>query len=205
MQRQIQAVLFDYGNVIARFDVSRYLKAIVPYSALPIDGILEQVDRSRDLFVLYETGKVSSQEFMDTLLDRCKLSMTEDQFVAAYTAIFDPIPETHDLIRKLQKNYRLGLLSNTSEWHFRSEIAKSPVFPLFETATLSHDVQARKPSPLIYQDALKKLRLPPSACVYIDDIAEFSETATQLGMTGIHYTSPDNLVRSLEEAGVKIS
>lgn len=200
---RIQAVVFDYGNVIARFDVSRYLQAIAPHSALPVEGIMKAVEQSRDLFVRYETGQVSSGEFFRTLIDRCKLAMTQHQFIEAYTCIFEPVNETHALIRNLHGQYRLALLSNTSEWHYQWEIAKSPVFPLFEQVTLSHEVQARKPSPLIYRDVLKKLNLPPTACVYIDDIAEFADAATRLGMNGIHYTTPEHLLRSLEEVGIR--
>ncbi|MDH4068894.1 MAG: HAD family phosphatase [Ignavibacteria bacterium] len=203
--KKIQAVVFDYGNVIARFDVSRYLKAIAPRSALSVGGILQELERSHDLFVRYETGRVTSGEFFRMMIDRCRLTMTQDQFVEAYTSIFEPVNETHTLIRNLHGRYRLALLSNTSEWHYQWEIAKSPVFSLFEQVTLSHEVQARKPSPLIYQDVLKKLNLPPSACVYIDDIAEFAEAATGLGMTGIHYTTSERLLQSIEEAGVRTS
>ena len=90
----------------------------------------------------------------------------------AFNGMFSPIEPTLALIRRLKGRYRLGLLSNTNEWHFRGHIATVPVFPLFDTVTLSYEVREMKPGERIYRDALGKLGLPPESCVFIDDIEE---------------------------------
>jgi HAD superfamily hydrolase (TIGR01509 family) len=130
--------------------------------------------------------------------------MTREQFLRAYNGIFEPIETTRELIRKLHGKYRLGLLSNTSEWHFQYEISRNPVFPLFEAITVSHEVKARKPDEAIYRDMLNKLALSPGACVYIDDIADFAIAATRVGMHGVHYTTHEGLVKSLSELGIRV-
>ena len=119
-----------------------------------------------------------------------------------FSGIFTPLESTHGLIRKLKGKYRLGLLSNTNEWHFLRHIRKVPVFPLFDAVTLSFEVGALKPEREIYLDALRKLSLPPEACVFIDDIGKYAEGAAVLGIRGIRYTGPAELLRELSGLGV---
>jgi putative hydrolase of the HAD superfamily len=107
-----------------------------------------------------------------------------------------------ELIGKLKPRYKLGLLSNTSEWHFQHAIKTVDVFPLFDAVTLSFEVKAMKPADKIYQDILTKLALPPEECIYIDDIPENIEAATRQGMHAIRYTSHDQLIIDLHRAGV---
>lgn len=129
--------------------------------------------------------------------------MSKSELINAYINIFTPIPTTFDLIRKLKKRYKIGLLSNTGEISFEHVIKPVEVFELFDTITLSFEVKAMKPAKEIYFDALEKLNLEPEECVYMDDIEEFAEAATKLGIHGIHYTSHERLVGELKRLNVK--
>jgi HAD superfamily hydrolase (TIGR01549 family) len=200
----IEAIVFDYGNVISRFDVQLYFRGILPYSSLSQTDLLLAMKGSSQVIVTYESGGMSSDQFFAAISERCSLQMTREEFVRAYNGIFEPIETTRDLIRQLYGRYRLGLLSNTSEWHFQHEITPNPIFPLFEAVTVSHEVRARKPDAAIYQDILRKLNLRPAACVYVDDIAEFALAATNLGMHGVHYTTHESLLASLQDLGVPV-
>ena len=44
-----------------------------------------------------------------------------------------------------------------------------------------------KPDEKIFFDSIKKLSLNPEECIYIDDIKEYSNKASEIGMTGIHF------------------
>jgi pimeloyl-ACP methyl ester carboxylesterase len=55
----------------------------------------------------------------------------------------------------------------------------------------------------IYADVLAKLALPPSACVFIDDLPENAEGARAAGMHGITYTGPGALRAELRRLGVE--
>ena len=204
MTREPRGVVFDYGNVIASFDVRKYFGKITGYTTLSPAELREAMKRPPGLMDLYESGKISSEEFFTEIVRRGKLSITLAEFLPIYSDIFTPIVPTQQLIERLKGHYRIGLLSNTSEWHFEHEIRQNRIFPLFDSVTLSYEVGARKPSPRIYHDALRKLKLAPEECVYIDDITEFAGAATDLGMRGIHYRTPEELIRSLKEAGVRI-
>ncbi len=128
--------------------------------------------------------------------------MSEEDFVSAFVGIFTPIESTIRLIRELSPSYRLGLLSNTNEWHFERHIRSVDVFPLFDAVTLSYQVKTMKPEEGIYRDLLEKIGLSPEECVFIDDLEKNVAGARRLSIHGIHYTGSARLVSSLAELGV---
>jgi putative hydrolase of the HAD superfamily len=198
----IKAVIFDFGNVICRFDPKLFVRAIAPYSTKSVPELGAILMNSSDLFVDYETGRISSSSFLELMSVRCTLLCSQEQFTTAFSSIFTPNLPMFALIRQLKPRYRLGLLSNTSEWHFQHGIRPTEVFPLFDTVTLSFEVGVMKPGEEIYRDALEKLGLPPEACVYIDDIGEYADAATTLGLQGIHYSEDEALMQQLKAIGV---
>ncbi|MGE5190294.1 MAG: HAD family hydrolase [Gemmatimonadota bacterium] len=197
----VRAVVFDFGGVVSDFDVGIFLRRIAPRAGKTADEIGSLIYGS-GLPVLYESGRISSAEFFSRLAALCGLRMSEAEFVTAFTEIFTPIEPTLDLIRRLKGRTRLGLLSNTNEWHFRGHIATLSVFPLFDAVTLSYEVGTMKPGERIYRDVLDKLGLPPEACVFIDDIAENVAAARKLSMRAILYEGHDRLVEALAELSV---
>jgi putative hydrolase of the HAD superfamily len=197
----IRGVIFDFGNVICSFDVGKFLGKLHEWSGLPVETLRDRVYGS-GLHSRYERGEISSEEFHRRVGSVTGARVSAETFAEAFSDIFTPIEDTHALIRELQGKYRLGLLSNTNEWHYRRHIRNVPVFPLFDSVTLSFEVGALKPEPAIYRDALRKLSLPPQECVYIDDIGEYAEGAAAVGIRGIRYAGQAQLLDSLAALGV---
>jgi HAD superfamily hydrolase (TIGR01509 family) len=197
----IRGIIFDFGNVICSFDVGRFLAKLHGWSGVPVETLRDRVYGS-NLHSLYERGAISSEEFRNRIARMTGARVPAETFEEGFTDIFTPLGDTEALIRRLEGRYRLGLLSNTNECHVRRHIRRVPVFPLFDAITLSFEVGALKPEPPIYRDALRKLSLPPEACVFIDDISEYADGAKALGIHGIRYTGPADLVRELAGLGV---
>jgi putative hydrolase of the HAD superfamily len=199
----IQAVIFDFGNVICAFDNDIFLRSLLRHTDKRFDELKEAIYAS-DLPARYETGLISSGEFYREAVERGGLSVSRQDFFRAFTEIFTPIPATFRLIRELKKRYKIGLLSNTNEWHYEHYFRRVEVFPLFDSVTLSYDVKEMKPGERIYRDAVGKLKVRPGGCVYIDDVEAYAEGARRLGLRGIRYVSHDALLKSLNAAGVRL-
>ncbi len=197
----IRGVIFDFGNVVCSFDVGGFLGKLREWSGLPVDTLRDRVYGS-GLHSRYERGEISSVEFHRGVASLTGARVSAETFAEAFADIFTPIEETHALIRDLRGKYRLGLLSNTNEWHYRRHIRNVPVFPLFDTVTLSFEVGVLKPEQGIYRDALRKLSLPPQECVFIDDIGEYADGASAVGIRAIRYAGPAQLLESLAALGV---
>ncbi len=203
MKKAIRGVIFDFGNVIYRFDNRRILEGLAPLcgrSVAELGGLMTGSSLPED----YEAGRVNSEEFLAGVSRLCEYPFEEATFIRAFTDIFTPIESTLELIRRLAPRYRLGLISNTNPWHFEHAIRPCEVFPLFGAVTLSHEAKALKPDPKLFEDSLTKLGLPAGACVFIDDRPEFVEAATRQGLHGLAYTDLEHLLRELEALGVQV-
>ena len=200
----IKAIIFDYGNVISRVDHSLFLKRIASLSAHPLSALQKMASGQPKLLVDYENGWITSAEFYRDAVEKYGLAISQTDFRNAFIDIFERIQPTIQLIKQLKPRYKIGLLSNTNEWHYEAQIKTVEVFPLFDTITTSFEVGAMKPDEKIYRDALGKLALPPDTCMYIDDIGEYVEAAQRVGMHAVQYTTPDALLLALKTAGVNV-
>ena len=68
----------------------------------------------------------------------------------------------------------------------------------------SHEVGARKPDAVIYQRVLKNVRLNPEHTVFIDDHPGFIAGARAVGMYGILFKTPAQLIRDLKKLNVRL-
>ena len=178
----IKAIIFDFGNVVCEFDNNIFLRKISEFTDKSISELNELIYLSSDLPRRYETGLISSDQFFNEISKRCNLSMSESEFIKAYTDIFTPIKTSFELIRKLRPRYKLALLSDTSEWDFEYGIRPVEVFDLFDAVTLSFEVGALKPDKKIFYDALARLSVEPEECIYVDDIEEYVRAAQRIGI-----------------------
>ncbi len=198
----IRGVLFDFGNVIQRVDHQRLLVNLSRLCGMPPGDIHQLVYAGTALSRDYETGLLSSRDFLERVSELCGFRFEEAAFIDAFNDIFSPIETTSQLIRRLKPHYRLGLVSNTNEWHFERTIRTCDVFPLFDAVSLSYVVGVFKPDRRLVEDALAKLGLTAKECVFIDDLPENIQEARLVGVHGIVYTAPEMLLEELQKLGV---
>ncbi len=199
----IKAIIFDFGNVIYKFNNDLFIEKLSSYSEKTFHELNELLYGSV-LPEQYETGLISSEHFFNDVKKLCNLQISVSSFKNAFINIFTPVQETLDIIDELKPRYRLGLLSNTNEWHFHYVIKKCEIYNCFEAVSLSYIVREMKPGSGIYLHALKKLKLRPEECVYVDDIKEYAEAARRIGIQGVHYRSHGQLVDELKRLGIAL-
>jgi HAD superfamily hydrolase (TIGR01509 family) len=198
----VKAILFDFGNVLCSFDNDQFLEGLSSLCGKPLEVLKTRIYLESTLPRDYEAGSIDSREFLKGVSRLCEQDLAQADFLRAYTGIFTPIEATFDLIRKLKPGYQLGLISNTSPWHFEQVIQKVEVFPLFDSVTLSFEVGASKPDPRLFDDALAKLDLMAEECIYIDDQRPYALAATEHHMRGLTYTTPVALMAQLRQLKV---
>src|SRR3989344_1585826 len=199
----IKGIIFDFGNVIKNFDNKIFAKKISEYSDKPAEEIYNLIYNKSNLTELFEAGKINSKEFIEKVSHLCSLNISEKEFIEAYSNIFTANKSVIDLIKKLKKKYKLGLLSNTNEIHFNKVIKKIEVFDLLDAVSLSFKIGSMKPDEEIFKDCLKKLNLKAIECIYIDDIKKYSEKAAEMGIIGVHFTSFSELKKALNELEIE--
>lgn len=198
----IQAVIYDFGNVLCSFRVTTFFEHLAHRSTCTVEQLMGLMPEISHLAIEYESGRMSSRQFLQDFSALARITVTEDEFITSYTNIFTPIDGTMHAIRRLTGRYRLGLLSNTNEWHFIHSIRPIEVFPLFDAVTLSYEVGAMKPAAVIYQDMLNKIGVPADACVYFDDIQENVDAGARAGMHARLFTTAEAMQTDLAALGV---
>ncbi len=200
----IKTIVFDFGNVIGFFDYRRTTERLARYSDLPADAIQRYV-YGGELEDAYESGRMTSADFLRTLREGCGLTCPDEALREAYVDMFWPNEEVCALVPRLKPRYRLLLASNTTELHslhFRRQFADT--LRHFDALVLSYEVGARKPRPEFFRHCERLAGCAPPECLFIDDLPANVAGAQRCGWQGIVYRPGDDLRRQLAEAGVRL-
>ncbi len=201
--RPVKAVLFDLGKVLVHFNFDPAFKRLSASCGLPVKEI-EDYFVSSGLEVLYDGGKISSRVFYAEIKKALGLKTDFDGFKKIWNEIFTPKKDMIALVGRLSKNYRLVLISNTNAMHFEYIQNKYPVLEKFDRLILSYKEKIRKPDERIYRLAARACRAHPSEIYYIDDRADLTGAAHELGFSAFTYR--DNhaeLLADMQKKGIK--
>jgi putative hydrolase of the HAD superfamily len=199
-------IVFDLGNVILKFDLMKFIKAYV--QRIPdhkITDFNELIPTYSEFAYSYEKGNISSFDFYDILAKRTQYLGTYNEFVFQWNNIFEPVPETIELIAVLASKYKLAILSNTNELHFDYLKDRYPeVFALFNDFFLSYKMHLRKPEDEIYRQVIRRYNVLPSEIFFIDDMEENIKAAKKNGINAWLFTKTYELTKKLKEEKVLI-
>ena len=205
MSRPLRAVIFDIGRVLVRLDIARSLTGLARGISRSPDEIWSAIQtdpRWQD----WQEGRIAPHDWHLHLTRRLGSPLTFDEFRDAWNRSLDPQPlQSDDLFKSLARNKRLALLSNTDPIHVAHLESTYSFFQYFPPAAriYSCSVRASKPSPVIFQAALKAVKAQAAETVFIDDILEYVEAARSLGLRSIQYLNPEQLradLRSIDPA-----
>jgi HAD superfamily hydrolase (TIGR01509 family) len=200
--RKVRAVIFDIGRVLIRIDVGRAMKGMasgLSLSAEELWSAIEKDPRWKD----WQEGRISARDWHLHMQRRFGGSATFEEFTEKWNLVLDPEPiHGKELFEKLSKKYRLALLSNTDPIHVAYMESRYDFFSYFPARVYSCAVGASKPSPIIFQEALRACRIRAEEAVYVDDIEGYVDAARRLGMLGVHFRSAEQLRSDLQAIGV---
>lgn len=103
---------------------------------------------------------------------------------------------------KAANKYKLYALTNWSGETFSIAEEKFPCLGWFDGILVSGVEKDLKPNLSFYQLLLKKFSIAPEKAIFIDDREVNTAAAEKVGLSTIHFTSPEKLKQTLEEKGV---
>lgn len=194
-----EAIIFDLGGVIINLDYERTIKAFEEMGLSDFRSIYTQLSQS-NLFDEYETGRISSQHFINKLLPYLPSGTTPNQVVAAWNAMILDVPlQKLQLLDSLRRTHKVFLLSNTNEIHMQkvrrawSRETDRAMESFFDHMYLSYEVGMRKPDVTIFRHVCEEQQLNEKATLFIDDSPQHTEGAKMTGLHTIHLTDPEML------------
>ncbi len=201
----ITAVLFDFGNVLYWFDYDRFFNAVAPYSPFAPAQLCELFfDGADPVSHQYETGRMSTRDFLDWLRAVAQIERSEEELRNAFVDIYTENRPVTKLVDCLADQMPVGLVSNTNEMHYEHFMSKAPIHSRFTAVGTSFQAGAMKPAAPIFHIVLAQLLCRPEQCVFIDDLEDNVRAARSLGMYGIHYRPDTDLPEALRTCGVDV-
>jgi glucose-1-phosphatase len=200
----IHTLIFDFGNVVGFFDHQKAIDAIKPHTHLNSAEIRRRI-YDGDIEVRYETGQIITDDFITEVLKLCEINCTPEFYHSAFVNIFTPNEEVTRLLPKLAQRYRLLLASNTNDAHFRHfRVQFAQTLKHFHFLGVSHEAQARKPTPAFYNYIQAQAGCEPQACLFIDDLPVNIAAATEFGWQTLLYDRTRPLQELLPGRGIDL-
>lgn len=202
--KEIEAVIFDLGNVLIGFDHTIAVKKILRHTPKKSKDIYDLFFDS-DLTQEFEKGKTGTLEFFEQIKAALELKISYGEFLPIWNEIFFSKPETEDFVGSLNSGIKLALLSNINQLHYeyiREEFSSTiglfeadKIIPSFRTGFI-------KPDKEIYDLALKALGVPRESVVYVDDRLDLIEAALSYGIKSIQFKSAKELKHKFQDLGI---
>jgi glucose-1-phosphatase len=200
----VRAIIFDIGRVLVRVDIRRAQVGLAHGLALTPEELWSAIEKD-PRWADWQEGRMSPLDWYLNLSSRLGIALDFEEFAVVWNSALDPEPiHPTKLFETLSRRYRLGLLSNTDPLHVAQLESTYDFFRFFPPATRTYScsVGASKPSPIIYQAALKACKVRAQETVYIDDIPAYVEAARRLGMSVVHFQSGEQLKSDLRALGI---
>jgi glucose-1-phosphatase len=181
---RIEAVIFDIGNVLVRFDwqlAERQFRSRIGN---------DTKEAREELLVLkerLELGRISQEAFVREAIRIIGFRGSPDEFTTIWNCIFWPNEAMEKFVVRLRKSLPLYLLSNTSELHLAYLRKSFEILRHFADGVYSCRVECAKPDRKIFEIAAKRFGVMPSRTVYVDDLAANIESAADFGFHAIQY------------------
>ena len=195
-------IVSDLGNVILPFDYNIAINKLEMIEKGLGKQFYKYMKSNYELHRKNERGDITSEEFIRIMLSVLDNKVNAEEFCNIYSKIFVVNEPLVSLLAELSKKYTLILLSNTNKIHRDYGWGNYPFLKYFDRLILSYEVHAVKPEPEIYKAVETYTQLPPEKHLFIDDIAEYAETAKKMGWDAIQYINFNQLEKELTKRNV---
>jgi len=197
-------ILFDLGAVLINIDPKNAQKYFASLGIHDYEFHFNKLSE-KNIFNDLETGKISPDQFLNSINIQLKGAASETDIKNAWNAILMEFrAESMKHVTLLSQRYNVYLLSNTNAIHLTEinqilfkQLGVALLDNYFKKAYYSQLIGMRKPEAEIYQYVLKDAGIIAQETFFIDDLSVNIETAQRLGFK-THLLLPDQRIEKLE-------
>ncbi len=203
----IKNYIFDFGNVLARFDPYDLTAAHVKNENAR--QIISEIVFDRLYWDKLDNGSITDEEVKVGFCSRIPQELHEDacRVYDKWVVSMPPVGGMKDVVAELKaRGHRLYLLSNISIG-FANTYTDCPyirdLFDLFDGLVFSGPIGLAKPNREIYEHLLNRFQLTAEECLFIDDNAGNIAAAKAVGIHGYLFDGDVDVLRKslcLEES-----
>jgi putative hydrolase of the HAD superfamily len=164
----------------------------------------EMEERHSIMFVTYEEGRISLDEYLSRVIFYKKRDFTFNEFRDFMFSLTSPHEEMIAYVKKIKQQYGLKIIAVSNEARelnaYRIHTFKLDSFIDFFVSSCY--VHLRKPDTAIFRLALDGAQVPVDEIAYIDDVQMFVDVAKDIGITSIHHTDYLSTAKALAQLGL---
>jgi HAD superfamily hydrolase (TIGR01509 family) len=185
----VQAVIFDMDGVIVDsepYSMQALIDTLRQYGVEPTEDELQRSygRRVRDDFVDYFSRHGVTADV------NIAIAHKHARYYHLAAGHLKPLPGVVALLRRLRDHgYSLALASSGDRVKVAFGMQALALIGSFEAVVTGDDVSHSKPDPEIYLIAAQRLRVPPAACIAIEDAPAGVKAAKRAGMRCIAVTN----------------
>lgn len=195
-------VVFDIGNVLVHWD-PRALYAKIFATEAEVEWFIANVCTNE-----WNLEQDRGRSFAEGVAELSARFPEHAEAIAAYDlrwheTVLGPIDGSVQILDELKaRGTPLYAITNFNQHKFKEALRRFPFLSVFRDTVVSGDERVLKPDAAIYRLLLERNALRAADCVFIDDSLKNVEGARAVGMTGLHFTTPEALRRDLVALGV---
>lgn len=199
---EIDAFLFDLGQVVIRIDFGRAIERWADYAGCDSSSIRPRF--SPDIhYERHETGEIDAAEYFDSLRHSLGIDLTDAQFLDGWNRIFaGAMPGIADMLKQVSAKKPVYAFSNTNRSHERHwSMEYHSLVSHFDTIFVSSTMGLRKPDPAAYAHVVSEIGASAEKIHFFDDHPENVRSAEDFGMRVTHVTTDTSVRKALQQYG----
>ena len=200
----IKNVIFDFGQVLVRFDPTYMVGLYV--SDEKDKTLLADVIFDRLYWNELDKGTLGDEELLDLARKRLpeRLWGVAETIYRNWIIHLPPIDGMAELIRSIKATYgvRCFLLSDISKY-FAENCDKAPILQLLDGCVFSGPLGITKPSKEIFEHILNKYGLSAEETVFVDDKEHNIAGANAIGIQGYVFDGDASKLRRYLDSMLK--
>ena len=199
MTTNIQAIIFDFGNVLVEWNPRHVYRRYFPNDDEGMERFLHEVS-----FMDWNAQQDKGRTFAEGVAELSEQFPHHAELIQAYhdnwqDSIGEAYYGTIELLKRLKTaGYPIYGLSNWSAETFPFAREKYDFFNLLDDIVISGEVGSIKPEPEIFEILLENIGKPANQCRFIDDAPLNIEQARRMGFAAIRFESAEQLERELK-------
>jgi len=190
---------YDDSRIVYLADVLRERKIVRGYNEIS-DVYLESHEYAHRIWEVENYRYVPAHERLNHVLERLRASLPENlkssvikEFEEA--VLMNPpslVEGAGAVLKSLNPQYRIGIICDTGMTPgrvLRKVLEKAQIVNYFESTIFSDEIGYNKPHRLVFETALKELRVQPSEAIHVGDLLETDIAgAKAMGMRAIWFS-----------------
>ena len=195
----INAVVFDLDGVIRHWDPGP--NADIEWRNGLAPGAILDAAFSADLGIPAITGGLTYEEWTAAVAER----IGSPEAVAEWSEHRGTLdPEMKGFVAEVRATgCTVGLLSNATT-RLHEDLAHLGLADSFDIVFNTAQLGVCKPDHAVYERVLELLDLPGDEVVFTDDLPDWAEAATEVGLHGIPFVGLHSLRAALQQLGVPV-